>query len=130
MRNHIKQALGVPEIKQYGKYLGLSSFVGKKKKASFNFIKEKVWRKLQCWEEKLLSQAGREVLIKTVVQAISTYIMSCFELSVGLCSEIESLVKKFWWGQRRDRRKIYWMKWENLCQPKKDGGMGVWVSRI
>ena len=130
MRNHIKQALGVPEIKQYGKYLGLSSFVGKKKKASFNFIKEKVWRKLQCWEEKLLSQAGREVLIKTVVQAISTYIMSCFELSVGLCSEIESLVKKFWWGQRRDCRKNYWMKWENLCQPKKYGGMGVRVSRI
>ena len=125
MRNHIKQALGVPEIKQYGKYLGLSSFVGKKKKASFNFIKEKVWRKLQCWEEKLLSQAGREVLIKTVVQAISTYIMSCFELSVGLCSEIESLVKKFWWGQKRDCRKIYWMKWENLCQPKKDEGMGI-----
>ena len=125
MRNHIKQALGVPEIKQYGKYLGLPSFVGKKKKASFNFIKEKVWRKLQCSEEKLLSQAGREVLIKTVVQAISTYTMSCFELSVGLCSEIQSLVKKFWWRQRRDCRKIHWMRWENLCQPKKDGGMGI-----
>ena len=55
MRNHIKQALGVPEINQYEKYLGLPSFVGKRKKTSFNFIKEKVWRKLQGWEEKLLS---------------------------------------------------------------------------
>ena len=60
-REHIKQVLGVPEIKQYEKYLGLPSFVERQKKASFEFIKEKVWRKLQGWEEKLLSQAGREV---------------------------------------------------------------------
>ena len=55
IRQHLKQALGVLEIKQYEKYLGLPSFVGRKKKASFNFIKERVWRKLQGWEEKLLS---------------------------------------------------------------------------
>jgi len=47
IRQHLKQVLGVPEIKQYEKYLGLPSFVGRKKKASFNFIKERVWRKLQ-----------------------------------------------------------------------------------
>ena len=55
IRQHLKQALGVPEIKQYEKYLGLPSFVGRKKKANSNFIKERVWRKLQGWEEKLLS---------------------------------------------------------------------------
>ena len=88
--------LGGLEIKQYEKYLGLPSFVGrqkKKKKTSFEFIKEKVWRKLQGWEEKLLSQAGREVLIKAVVQAIPTYTMSCFKLPIGLCTELESLIQ-------------------------------------
>ena len=90
-REHIKQALGVSEIKQYEKYLGLPSFVGRRKKASFNFIKEKVWRKL-------LSQAEREILIKAVVQAIPTYTMSCFKLPIGLCNELESLIRKFWWG--------------------------------
>ena len=39
--------LGVPEIKQYKKYLGLLSFVGRGKKASFAFIKERVWSKLK-----------------------------------------------------------------------------------
>lgn len=57
-----RQALGVQEILHYEKYLGLPSFVGKGKKAKFNYIKEKVWQKLQDWEGKLLSQAGREVL--------------------------------------------------------------------
>ena len=46
-KHSIKLALGVPEIMQYERYLGLPSFVGKGKKASFYYIKEKVWRKLQ-----------------------------------------------------------------------------------
>ena len=48
------------------------------------------------WEGKLLSQAGREVLIKVVIQAIPTYAMGCFKLPLGLYNEIEAMVKKFW----------------------------------
>ena len=50
---------------------------------------------LQGWEGKLLSQVGREVLIKSVIQAITAYTMGCFKLSLGLCNEIEALIKKF-----------------------------------
>ena len=46
MRIEIKEALGVPEIVQYDKYLGLPSLVGKRKKESFDYTKERVWRKL------------------------------------------------------------------------------------
>ena len=81
--------------------------MGRRKKEGFNFIKEKVWRKLQGWEGKLLSQVGREVLIKAVIQAIPTYAMGCFKLLLGLCHEIETIIKKFWWGQRGDKRKIH-----------------------
>ena len=35
----IKVLLGVPEIKEYEKYLGLPTVVGRNKKASLNFIK-------------------------------------------------------------------------------------------
>lgn len=47
IRDHIKEAFGVLKIKQYEKYLGLPSVVGRRKKAHFNYIKEKVWQKLQ-----------------------------------------------------------------------------------
>jgi len=92
LRDHIKTDLGVLEIRQYKKYLGLPSLVGINKKISSNYIKERVWKKIQRWKEKLLSQARREILIKVVVQAIPTYTMSCFKLPVGLCLEIESLI--------------------------------------
>ena len=107
IKNQIKSALEVPEILQYEKYLGLPSLVGKNKKTSFNYIKERVWKKIQGWKEKLLSQASREILIKAVVQAIPTYTMSCFKLPLGLCGDIESLIRKFWSGQKGDRRKVH-----------------------
>ena len=39
--------LGVPVIKDYGKYLGLPLFVGHKRKACFNKVKERIWAKMQ-----------------------------------------------------------------------------------
>ena len=65
--------MGVPAIKQYDKYLGLPSLVGRQKKACFNQIKERIWNKMQSWKERLLSQAGKEVMIKAVIQSIPTY---------------------------------------------------------
>ena len=108
-KSSIKNLFQVQKVKFYEKYLGLPSFVGRGKKASFNYIKKKVWRKLQGWEGKLLSQAGREVLIKSVIQAVPTYAMGCFKLSLGLCDDIKVMIKKFWWGQRGNRRKIHWI---------------------
>ena len=117
------EELGVSELKQYEAYLGLPALVGRNKRASFDKLKQKVWKRLQGWEGKLLSQAGRKVLIKSVIQAIPTYAMSCFKLPTTLCHEIEILVWKFWWRQRGDRRKVHWVRWEDLCKHKDQGGM-------
>ena len=76
------------------------------------------------WEGKLMSQAGREVLIKAAIQAITTFAMGCFKLPFGLCHDIEALIKNFWWGQKGERRKIHWLKWEELTKSKLEGGMG------
>ena len=120
----IKDFLGVSEVKEYKRYLGLPVVVGKNKKASLNYIKERVWSKLQGWKEKFLSQAGREVLLKVVVQAIPTFAIGCFLLPIGLIHDIEIMILKFWWGQRGEQRKIHWKKWEILCKLKNMGGMG------
>ena len=124
VQSEIMTELGVTELKQYEAYLGLSALVGRNKRASFDQLKQRVWKRLQGWEGKLLSQAGREVLIKSVIQAIPTYAMSCFKLPITLCHKIETLVRKFWWGQRGDRRKVHWVKWEEMCKHKDRGGMG------
>ena len=97
-KTDLKNFLGVSEIKEYEKYLVLPAMVGRKKKKSFVYIKERIWGKLQGWKEKLLSQVGREVLLKAIVQAIPTFAMSCFQLPVNLCHEIEVMINFFFFG--------------------------------
>ena len=43
----------------------------------------------------MLSQAGREVLIKSVIQVIPSFAMDCFKIPLGLGNDIEVMIKKF-----------------------------------
>ena len=117
------KSLNVPAIQHCKKYLGLPSCVGKDKKACFTHVKERIWARMQGWKEKLLSQAGKEVMIKAMVQSILAYSMSVFKLPVGLCKDIKAMIWKYWWGHR-DSKKIHWIKWSSLCSSKSIGGMG------
>ena len=69
-------------------------------------VKERVGKKLARWKEKMLSIGGKEVLIKAMAQAVPTYTMSFFFLLKRLCEEIEGMIRKFWWGQRKQESKI------------------------
>ena len=73
----------------------------------FEDVKSRVWQKLQGWKGKLLSQAGKEILIKAAAQAIPTYAMSVFKLPIGLCDDMEKMIRNFWWGQRGTERKMH-----------------------
>ena len=53
-----------------------------------------------------------------------TFIMACFKLPKSLCKDIESLIRKFWWGYKREARKIHWVAWNKFCLPKSQGGLG------
>ena len=57
----------------------------------------------------MLSNASKEILIKSVAQAMPTYKMSVFKLPNTLCDEITSMVHKFWWGQTNERNKMEWL---------------------
>ena len=55
VRNSIKGRLGVLVSHQFDKYLRLPSFVGRGKKQSYSYIRERIWQKIKGWKEKLLS---------------------------------------------------------------------------
>ena len=105
VKQSITSFFGTSTSTKFDKYLGLPPILGRSKKLAFNEIKDRIFRRLQGWKEKFLSQAGREILIKAVIQAIPTYAMSCFMLPAGLCAEISSMAVRFWWGQKGVRRK-------------------------
>jgi hypothetical protein len=98
--------------------------MGRSRNREFMHIKDRVSKQVNDWKSKLLSQAGKEVLLKSVVQAIPTYSMSIFLLPKELCKEINKLMQNFWWGQNTKERRIHWMSWEKLGQEKSIGGLG------
>ena len=52
--------------------------------------------KLEGWKENLLNPAGKEVLIKAVIQAIPSYAMSILKFPKGFCEELCSKIVRFW----------------------------------
>lgn len=64
------EELRVPSIEKTGKYLGIPSNWGQTRKDVFAWILAKVNIKLEGWKENLLTKAGKEVLIKTVIQVL------------------------------------------------------------
>lgn len=76
---------------------------------SLCWIKDRVWKKLQGWKECLLSQAGKEVLIKAVIQAIPSYVMSIIKFPKGFYVELSSMVARFWWSNKDNRNGMHWV---------------------
>ncbi|KAK4384612.1 Retrovirus-related Pol polyprotein from type-1 retrotransposable element R2 [Sesamum angolense] len=104
------------------KYLGLLYFVGRNKRELFSYVRTRVWQQVSGWKEKMLSQAGKEILIKSIVQSIQSYCMSCFELPDSLLREIESIATNFFWSNM-ERNKIHSVAWDKMCISKKEGGL-------
>ncbi|KAL0455808.1 UNVERIFIED_CONTAM: hypothetical protein Slati_0920000 [Sesamum latifolium] len=114
--------LGVAVVAKHDKYLGLPTVTRRSKKEMFDGIKERIREKLHSWSTKKLSQAS-SVLLKSVIQSIPTYAMSCFRLPDSLLNELESLMAGFFWNCGRGP-KIHWVSWAKMCKGKKEGGLG------
>lgn len=75
-KNNISNILGVRQVLGTGKYLGVPSMIGRSKNSTFKFIKDRIWNKINSWSSRCLYQAEREVLIKSVLHSIPSYLMS------------------------------------------------------
>ncbi|KAA3487167.1 reverse transcriptase [Gossypium australe] len=116
----IYRVLGVRSSNNPERYLGLPNMVGRKKKMSFQILKDRMKQRIDSWSVRHLSQGGKEVFIK----AIPTYTMACFLIPKSLYVELEGIMAMYWWQKNRDKKGIHWCTWKDLCSLKEDGGLG------
>ena len=95
VNSDISGFLGVQIEEKHEKYLSLPTYLGRKWKASFAYIKEKLSKKLSGWQGNLLSSAGKDLLICVVAQALPSYAMSCFLLPTDFCDKLHQICAKF-----------------------------------
>jgi hypothetical protein len=123
-QTQIKNILSIQHSTFDEKYLGFPTPEGRMKKEKFQPTKEIFVKKLSVWNENHMSMAAKETLIKSVAQSLTNYIMSIFKLPAGFHDDYMKTIRKFWWGEDEDHRKVHWTSWDNLTLPKVQGGVG------
>lgn len=102
IQDNICELLGVQKCVNHGKYLGAPSLIGRNRMEVFAYVRDRAWKRLHGWRSKNLSRAGKEILLKSIIQAIPSYVMSVFLLLLRLCDDLEKMMNSFWWGKRKD----------------------------
>jgi hypothetical protein len=123
-KEFILSIAGVTSSNSYERYLGVPPLVGKSKESTFSGIQGRVWERINGWTEKFLTQAGKEVLLKAVVQTIPTYTMSVFQPPRKIFLDITSMMSRFWWGHKEKQGRLAWMSWKKMGKAKDKGGLG------
>jgi hypothetical protein len=65
-RAQFMSELNLTQQARSDRYLGLPIFISRSRKKRFIYLKDRVWKRIQGWKEKLLSRACKETLIKAV----------------------------------------------------------------
>ena len=74
---------------------------------------------------KNLSTGGRLTLINSVLSSIPLYMMSFFEIPKGVRKKLDYFRSRFFWQSDEHKKKYRLAKWDILCQPKDQGGLGI-----
>jgi hypothetical protein len=87
-------------------------------------------KRLGSWGNKYVSLGGRIVLINAVLSAIPIFFLSFMKMPVCVWREVVKIQRNFLWGGVSLKRRISWVKWSDICKPKKEGGLGIRDLRL
>lgn len=102
------------------KYLGFPYIQNARHTRVIQNLVNKLSNKIESWATKPLSQAGRVVMMKSVLLSIPIYMMSCYKLPSHIIVQLHSSFNVFWHGS-----KLRWDSIEILTTLKGKGGLGL-----
>ncbi|CAH9101516.1 unnamed protein product [Cuscuta epithymum] len=107
------------------KYLGVNLHKGINR---FNYcvhIINEFEKRLTPWKQKNLSQGGKLILIKHVLNAIPMHTLAVDKLPKKVVKILNCKTSSFFWGSSNNKRKYHWIRWSKLCLPNLEGGLGI-----
>lgn len=107
------------------KYLGLPLIASKLSLIDCEPIMERIRKKIGSWSAKLLSYAGRVILIKSVLFHFQVYWSNVVLLPKGVIKQIEGLYMRYLWSGSSSYSNKAMVAWERVCLPRKEGGLGI-----
>lgn len=95
----------------------------------FHYLLDKVQQKLAGWKHRMLSWAARLLLIRTVTSTIPGYVMGVCRLPARTIEDLEKINRRFFWSDTAQHNSTHVISWEQICQPRDQGGLGLWPLR-
>ena len=81
--------------------------------------------KLAGWKGSLLSQVGKVIVLKSILQNVSLYALSVFKIPRKFAQAIEKIQKLFLWTGMEIKKRLPLIGWEKVCMPLNKGGLGL-----
>lgn len=125
----LSDVLGIPRAALPMRYLGLPLFAGRLTKAHCQPLINKFAKKLDSWNTRLLSMAGRIELVISTLSSCSIFWTAVFPLPATDSEEIDKMCRKFIRGDTLDSKKPHLISWDTICKPQKEGGLGIRSSK-
>lgn len=67
---------------------------------------------------------GRLALIKSVLTSIPIYTLASVYILKCTIKRVEQIMCNFRWHVQGQSR-VHWVKWEDICMPTEEGGLGI-----
>jgi hypothetical protein len=112
------------------KYLGIPIHYRTLKNAEWNPIECRFASKLSCRRSKMLSYGDRLVLINFVLTSLPMFMLSFLEIPVGVRKRLDYYRSNFFWQSDENKKKYRLSKWNIICRPKDQGGLGIEVLEL
>ncbi|XP_071708950.1 uncharacterized mitochondrial protein AtMg00310-like [Rutidosis leptorrhynchoides] len=106
-------------------FLGMPIGSNSNRKSHWYPVIDKFKTKLSTWTGNLLSIGGRLNLIKFVLGGLGVYYLSLFKAPVSIIKSIEKLRARFFWGGSKEKRKMAWIKWDQVLASREKGGLDI-----
>lgn len=106
-------------------YLGIPPFFGRACHPYFNKVLESIRLRPAGWKTKLLSFARRLIMVRHVLSSIPLYVSLVLPLPIKTYLVIKRLMRKFLWFANPERLKSNLVKWEAVCLPRSEAGLGL-----
>lgn len=92
----------------------------------YNFCLDKISKQISGWENWLLSFTRTTILMKHILQSITTYHIMYSTMLASVLQQINCIFKDFLWGFDKGTRirKMPLVAWNKLTQPRDRGGLG------
>jgi hypothetical protein len=97
----------------------------KLRNSDWRVIEKRSEKKLASWKAKHLSYGGRLVILNPVLSGLPMFMMSVFEIPKEVFKKLDQYRSRFFWQGNKDKKKYRLDKWNILCRPKDQGGLGI-----